>query len=41
MCICGGHLCTKYEVSMSNPVPEEVHTDNNANADTNANNAGR
>ena len=29
------HMYTKYEVSMSNPVPGEVCTDNDANANTN------
>ena len=27
MCICVGHMYTKYEVSVSNPVPGEVCTD--------------
>ena len=31
------HMCTKYDISMSNPVPEEVCTEND---DANAN-AGR
>ena len=35
MCIYGGHVHT-YEVSMSNPVPREVCTDD---ADANANDA--
>ena len=37
------HMCTKYEVFMSNPVPGEVCTDVDADADknNNANDAGQ
>ena len=31
------HMCTKYKVSMYNPVPGEVCTDDTNNADANNN----